>query len=128
MENEEFLKLIHTDVIRCIKEVGRAQGFIKMNYNRIVKIDEYVVKCDDRLADLEIWKAGHDGHVEGRKTKFTIFSAKTTLLCTIGALVLGAAGFYFTNIKPTAEVTAGLVREVASISQKFEEVVSQLEN
>ncbi len=127
MENEEFLKLIHTDVIRCIREVGRAQGFIKMNFNRIVKIDDYVVKCDGRLDDIENWKAEHKGFKEGKKSKFAVFTSKTTLLCTIGTLVLGACGFYYTNIKPAADVTAGLVKEVAAISQKFEAVVSSLE-
>lgn len=128
MENEEFLRLIHEDVITCIKEVSRAQGLIKMNYNRIVKIDEEVEKCFGKVSKMEVWKAGHDGHIEGRRRKFTIFTTKTTLLCTIGALILGACGFYYTNIKPAAEVTAGLVKEVASISQKFEEVVSLIEN
>ncbi len=128
MENEEFLKLIHQDVIRCIKEVGRAQGFIKMNYNRIIKIDDYVVKCDERLTTVEEWKAKREGFIAGKKSRFAIFTTKTTLLCTIGALILGAAGFYYTNIKPAAEMTAGLVKDVAAISQKFEEVVSLLEN
>lgn len=128
MENEEFLRLIHEDVITCIKEVSRAQGLIKMNYNRIVKIDEEVEKCFGKVSKMEVWKAGHVGEGKGRSKMYAIFSSKTTLLCTIGTLILGACAFYYTNIKPAADVTAGLVKEVASISQKFEEVVSLIEN
>ena len=127
MENEQFLKIIHTDVIKCIREVGKAQGFIKMNYNRIVKIDDYVVRCDDRLADIELWKAGHEGVAKGKSKMLELISSKTTLVCTIGALILGAIGFYYTEIKPTAELTAGLAKDVTVISQKFEAVLSQLE-
>ena len=127
MENEEFLKLIHKDVVRCIREVSIAQGFIKTNYSRIVKIDSDVVKCFDTVQELELWKATHEGVATGKSRMAAIISSKTTLICTIGALILGAVGFYYTEIKPTANVTAGLVNEVASISQKFEAVLSQLE-
>lgn len=127
MENEEFLKIIHNDVVKCIQEVGKAQGFIKMNYSRIVKIDEDVEKCFDTVQDLEKWKAGHEGIAKGKSKMVEIISSKTTLLCTIGALILGAIGFYYAEIKPAAELTAGLAKDVTVISQKFEAVLSQLE-
>ena len=128
MENEEFLKVIHEDIIKCIREVSVAQGYIKTNYSRIVKIDDYVERCDRRLANIEIWKAGHEGVAKGKSKMFALISSKTMLVCTIGALILGAIGFYYAEIKPAANVTAGLVNDVASISQKFEAVLSQLEN
>lgn len=127
MENEEFLKIIHGDVIKCIKDVGKAHASIKINYVRLKNIDTYVVKCDDRLADLELWKAEHDGEVKGKKSKFDLFNTKTVLICTVGALIISALAFYYTSFKPTVEVTAGLIKKVDTISQNYEKVLSQLD-
>ncbi len=127
MENEQFLKIIHGDVIQCIKEVGKANASIKINYLRLTKIDDYVVKCDDRLADLELSKARQEGKSEGKKSRFEMLNSKTVLICTVGALLISVLAFYFTSIKPTVEVTAGLIKKVDTISQNYERVLSQLD-
>ncbi len=113
----------HTQVIELAKSVSRNNSLTVGNGVKLDTAIEYNKKCDERLSDVELWKAGHVGEGLGKTKLSNRIGVKITLVCTVGALFIAAAAFYFTSVKPTLDKSVDVINKIAFIEQKYQELL-----
>ncbi len=126
MDKEEIIITLVTqvrdDVTDLSKSVARSNAKIVSNGTKLDSVINYNKQCDERLDDLEEWSAGHKGFAAGRNKKASVFSSKTTLICTISGAVIALAGFWFSLVQPALEVSASVLEKIEVIEAKYLEV------
>jgi hypothetical protein len=91
---------IRSDIKGLIREVGKANASLTLQTLQTKQMNNYIASCEKRLTDSEIWRAKHEGNVEGKQKLFDIAGVKLTLFCTIGTFIGSIVAFYYTMIKP----------------------------
>lgn len=122
---EELIKTLHSDVIKCIKGIGRTNAALLTNTQTLKKLDKSVAKQGEKIDDLRIWKAEHVGVDIGKRKLIERFGIKASIASGIGVFLIAIAGFYFT-IKPTVDKTVSLETSIIAIEKKFDSVLSLL--
>ncbi len=130
MDKEEILITIVTqirnDVTDLSKSVSRNNAKVVSNGTKLDSVIDYNKKCDERLGDIEEWKAGHAGYSAGKNKSIGILHSKVTLYCTLAGILLGIAGFWFTIISPALTERTGVLDRLAAIEVKYQEASSPL--
>lgn len=123
-----LIKQVRDDVTGLSKSVGRNNSKVVSNGVKLDIMINYSEKCDERLTDLEDWKAGHVGFAAGKSRKASLFGSNTTLICTVGATLIALAGLWFTTIAPALSVSARVLDRVEIIEEKYQVASDVLES
>ncbi len=127
MDKEEIIITLITqvrdDVTDLSKSVSRNNAKVVSNGTKLDSVIDYNKKCDERLGDIEDWKAGHTGYTAGKNKTIGIFQNKITLYCTLAGIILGIAGFWFTLISPVLTERTEVLDRLASIEARYSEVL-----
>ncbi len=130
MTNEELIislqKQTRKDITDLAKSVSRTNSRVAANGVKMDSVIKYNIRCDGRLGDIEEWKASHSGYAAGKEKKAGVFNAKTTLICTIGGVIIAFAGLWFSYVQPALEVSASVLDKVEATDSKYQEVLSAL--
>lgn len=107
-----ILTQVRDDVTSLAKSVARNNAKVISNGVKLDNVLSYNAKCNRRLGDLEEWKAGHVGFAAGKSRKASLFGSNVTLICTVGAVLIALAGFWFSIVSPALTVNADTVKAI----------------
>ncbi len=93
-------ELTHSCVKELSRDVKRNTALVVANGIRLDTVIKETRENDERLTDVELWKAGQSGEKIGKKEERSIFSSKTTLICTVVGMLLALLGMWFTIVQP----------------------------
>ena len=122
MTNEELIISLQHQTRKEIgslsKSMSRTNARVAANGVKLDVVIDYNQKCDERLGELEEWKAGHVGFAAGKSRKSKVFGSNVTLICVVGTMLIAFASLWFTYVSPT----------LAATDQKYEAVLDALES
>ncbi len=111
----------------CVKELGkdvkRNTAFVVANGVKLETVIKDIEQNDVRLTNVELWSAKHVGEKTGREERRSIFSSKTTLICTIAGTLLALLGMWFTLVQPALSMNAEVLSNFKAINGQLSELV-----
>ncbi len=118
----ELQKETHSCIKDLQREIMRNSAMTVANGLKIGTAIENCIPCREKMAEIDLWKAGHIGEAAGKVHKASRFNTKTTLICTIGVTLLTLLGFWFTIVQPALNVSAEILSEFKAINGQFSEL------
>ena len=110
----------------CVKELGkdvkRNTAFTVANGVKLDGVVEFEKVCDNRLKDVELWRAKHTGEAMGKTHKASRFNAKTTLVCVVAGVLLTLAGLWFTIVQPVLSINQEVLADFKAINGQLLEL------
>ncbi len=111
----------------CVKELGkdvkRNTALVVANGVRLDTVINETRDNDVRLTDVELWRAKHSGVKIGKEERRSIFSSKTTLICTVVGTLLALLGMWYTLVQPALSVNAEVLTQFKALNGQLSELV-----
>ncbi len=105
------------ELTELARSVSRANSKVTANYVKLLGIEKYNKECDERLGEVEIWKAGHIGYNKGTAVKTTKSISKITFIAGLTVAVFTIAGVIYSFLPQFNEtMIKGIVAEVVKES------------
>ncbi len=112
----------HSCVKELSKDVKRNTALVVANGVRLDTVIKETRENDDRLTDVELWRATHSGVKIGKEERRSIFSSKTTLICTVVGTLLALLGMWFTLVQPALSMNAEVLSEFKALNGQLSEL------
>ncbi len=112
----------HSCVKELSKDVKRNTALVVANGVRLDTVIKETRENDDRITDVELWKAGHSGEKIGKEERRSIFSSKTTLICTVVGTLLALLGMWFSLVQPALSMNAEVLSEFKALNGQLSEL------
>lgn len=105
------------ELTELARSVGRANSKITANYVKLTAIEKYNKDCNERLGEVEEWKAGHIGYGKGAAGSHAKSVTKITFLAGLAVAVFTIAGVIYSFLPQLNEtMIKGIVAEVVKES------------
>ncbi len=101
------------ELTELARSVGRGNSKITANHVKLIAIEKYNKDCNERLGEVEEWKAGHIGFKKGEAKSV----GKITFLAGLAVAVFTIAGVIYSFLPQLNEtMIKGIVAEVVKES------------
>ncbi len=112
----------HSCVKELSKDVKRNTALVVANGVRLDTVIKETRENDDRITSVELWKATHSGEKIGKEERRSIFSSKTTLICTVVGTLLALLGMWLTLVQPALSMNAEVLSEFKALNGQLLEL------
>ncbi len=113
----------HSCVKELSKDVKRNTAFVVANGIRLDTVISETRDNDERLTNVELWKEHHSGEKIGKEERRSMFSSKTTLICTVMGTLLALLGMWYTLVQPALSVNAEVLTQFKALNGQLSELV-----
>ncbi len=112
----------HSCVKDLSRDVQRNTALVVANGVRLDTVINETRENDVRLTDVELWKERHSGEKTGKEERRSIFSSKTTLICTVVGTLLVLLSMWFTLVQPALNVSAEVLSTFKALNGQLSEL------